>query len=174
MPYVPDFTLTGEEHLLALINQTNEKTYTFSEIYFEVPTPNGPGSQYNTSCIVRTVPGSGYKNSTTIQYNRLDMNTMFTGAITLNIDSTANIQTVLDRILTEYGLNITTDDVSLLDEGIAARSLVANDGSYLLTGQCGIAFLGAGNSVPDNALLGFDGEPILGFDGEYILGFGVA
>ena len=172
MAFVPDFSLPGNEVLLDMINQENSKTYTLSEIYFEVPEENNVVGEPNTAVIVRTVPGGGYKGSVEIKYNRLDLDTIFTGSLTLQMDSTAVLADILAQVNSEYGLGLTTSDVELDDQGIAARSLVALSTSYTLIGQVLISFQGApANSLPENALLGFDGDPILGFDGDFIVAF---
>lgn len=169
MAFVPDFTQPGEDQLLAMINDANSKSYTFSDIEFDPPQQTTQGEAENTLCNVRAIPGSGLKGSVTVYYNRLDLETLFTGYLDIPIDPTTTLSEILDGILDEYGINLSADDVTYAATDNAQGVLTAKGGSFLLTGNVDVYLTGA--EMPDETLLAFDGDPILGFDNELILGF---
>lgn len=169
MAFVPDFTQPGEDQLLAMINDANNKSYTFSDIEFDPPLPTEAGVTENTLCNVRAIPGSGLKGSVTVYYNRLDLETLFTGYLDIPVDPTTDLVVILDAILDKYGINFTASDVSYTATDTAQGILTAEVGSFLLTGQVDLYMTGA--QIPEETLLAFDGDPIIGYDQEYILGF---
>lgn len=167
MAYVPDFTLEGKDHLLLLLNEENEKSYTFNEIIFDPPQVEIGGA--NTSVIVRANPGEGYKGSEKIFYNRLNLNTLFTGTLNLAMNEPASLQDILDEVLIQYGINITDDDVELVQDQFDNNVLQSIPTSYLCFGSVNVVWVASEEpEEPEEPLLqmhGYNNIALTGYDG---------
>lgn len=77
-PYIPDFSKSGKEMLIDLINWANRKTMstvlTSENVWFTKPLKNPRESDCNTSIRFQHVKGyAEQEHPTTIEYNRLDI-----------------------------------------------------------------------------------------------------
>jgi hypothetical protein len=167
MSYTPDFTLPPLQHFLRLINQTNDKSYTEAEVYFDPPEPTDIEVGPNTRVIMRAIPGMGYKSSVELTYNRLDINEVFTGNLDLAMEESNDLSAVLAQILQQYSFNLTDEDVQLTPAIGGLAILSALQGSYIVTGQVPVQFIVPEPPVVgDLQITGFDNVAITGFDGE--------
>lgn len=96
-----------------LINVANETTLDENKISFGEPvviTPDENG--HNTTCVVSSVPGSGYRGDVTVSYIRLAIDLLFKNiAVNLDVSSAVTTKDLLPLLNSKYGLGLTIDDI---------------------------------------------------------------
>lgn len=103
--------LPSAELVVALINRENSASLTTSLVSLGAPTVIV--TDKNTSVVVSAVPGSGYKGTQTVTYNRLDLDDIATTA-GLEPSFPKGDATIISQLIEEfntlYGVNLVAGD----------------------------------------------------------------
>lgn len=145
-----DVSMLSKDQLLALINEQTGLSLTFDHVNFGEPiAATGENPTRNTEIVLNAIPYSGYKGSTTIFYDRIDLAEFLPleTVTILQIEGAPSLQKILDSFNLLYGSNLQTDDVrddhvipTDIDGGVsftltAAAGSLAYRGSITLTLQ---------------------------------------
>lgn len=109
---------TASKNLIDLINDTNSTSLTDAEITIGAPTEfvDGEGTNdRNTQAEVSAVPGSGYTDSVTVRYYRLDLDVL-RGARVLSYtkSESSTLGSFIDAITTQ--LEVIEEEVEMVDD----------------------------------------------------------
>lgn len=129
-----DFSMTGKAQLLALINESAGLSLTDAQITFDFPLENTTVEGANTEVKITGVHNGGFKGTTTIRYNRIDLSEFmnFSDDNVLQIEGEPTTLKILDAFNTNFRCQLLEDDLDLtftvpvsVDGGVA-MTLVAN------------------------------------------------
>ena len=99
--------------IVDLINVANSTTLDETKISLGAPTAITVDSNgHNTTAVVSSVPGSGYRGDVTVSYIRLDIGLLFKNiALNLNVTTPSTTKDLLPLLNSKYGLGLTIDDI---------------------------------------------------------------
>lgn len=99
--------------IIDLINIANSSTLDETKITFAAPTVITPGQDgHNSTSLVSSIPGSGYRGNVTVSYIRLDIGLLFANiALNLNVTTYTSTKDLLPLLNSKFGLGLTTDDI---------------------------------------------------------------
>lgn len=107
----------SREMLLEAINRDNglvgDKALTWDQIATGFPEViSGESIPFNTRVMLYGLNGQGYKGTVTIEYNRIDMPTLFQGLVpTVITDPQNSLVDLLPALNKAYGLSLIADDI---------------------------------------------------------------
>lgn len=107
----------SREMLLEAINRDNNltgsKALTWNQIASGFPEViQSEGAQRNTRVLLYGLNGQGYKGNVTIEYDRIDMPTLFRGVVPVVItDPVGKLSELLPFLNEKYGLSLIPDDI---------------------------------------------------------------
>lgn len=148
-----DISQLSKDQVLALVNGQNlGVVLTQENVTFGEPVAaSGEAPERNTELVLTGIPGKGFKNSTTILYDRIDLSEFELQIPSqIQVEGDITIQSILDGFNLFYGANLTTEDVrsdlSLpgdLTSTPVRFVLIAAAGSYAYRGQVDISIQAA-------------------------------
>lgn len=99
--------------IIDLINLTNNSTLDETKITLSAPTAITPGQDgHNSTAVVSSIPGKGYRGNVTVSYIRLDIGLLFANiALNLNVTTYTSTKDLLPILNSKFGLGLTTDDI---------------------------------------------------------------
>lgn len=140
-----DISLLGKDQVLALVNEQNPTLkLTYEKITFGEPVAaSGEDPERNTELVITGIPGHGYKNSTTLKYNRINLADFETQMPSdVQIEGESSIQNILNGFNEFYGANLQLSDVrsdlvppNEITPEVQKFTLIASAGSYAYRGQ---------------------------------------
>lgn len=69
-----NISMTSREQVLALLNESSGLSLSFSQVEFDTPAINSdPTKDRNTELIINGIPDFGFKGTTSIYYDRIDL-----------------------------------------------------------------------------------------------------
>lgn len=131
----------SKEKLLALINADNPRPLsplTFADVTFS-PAVIATGGPKNTKVKVSAIPGSGYKGSVNVYYDRLDMSVL--GPFSFTSETPFTFEEILQMVNEATGQDFVLDDIAEIDcswmeiGDISLTRLEATDQSLEWMGQ---------------------------------------
>ncbi|MNO12968.1 hypothetical protein D3C76_25880 [compost metagenome] len=154
-----DISLLSKDQVLALINEKNPGlNLTYEKVSFGEPVAaSGETPVKDTELVLTGIPGKGFKNTATIQYNRIDL-AQFEVQIPsqIQVEGDVTIQTILDGFNAFYGANLQLDDVRpdlTLPADLTSEpqdfTLIAAAGSYAYRSQVVISIQAADRDLND-------------------------
>ncbi len=109
-----DISMLSKDQVLALINQQAGLSLTWEQVEFGEPiAATGETPTRNTEMVITGIPNSGYKGSTTVYYDRIDLvefETLESHKI-LQIEGEPTIEKILQAFNDLYGSNLQLDDI---------------------------------------------------------------
>jgi hypothetical protein len=140
-----DISLLSKDQVLALVNEQNPGlNLTHEKVTFGDPVAaSGENPERNTELVLTGIPGKGFKNTSTILYNRIDL-AQFEVQIPsqIQVEGDVTIQSILDGFNLFYGANLQLNDVRsdlTLPGDLTSTpedfTLIAAAGSYAYRGQ---------------------------------------
>lgn len=154
-----DISLLSKDQVFALINSSNpgivltEENVTLGEPI----AATGIDPERNTELVITGIPGQGYKNFTTILYDRIDL-AEFQSQIPseIQVEGDISIQSILDGFNHFYGSQLTLEDVRSdlalpgnLTSKASEFTLIAAAGSYAYRGQAVISIQAADRDLEE-------------------------
>ncbi len=109
-----DISMLSKDQVLALINQSAGLSLTWDQVTFGEPVAaTGTSPTRNTELIINGIPNSGYKGSTTIFYDRIDLAEFaaLESHTILQIEGAVTIDKIVAAFNALYGSNLQLDDV---------------------------------------------------------------
>lgn len=107
-----DFTKAPKQVLIDLINKDNNTSLTDQLISFGLPTAaTGTNPTRNTDLTISAIPGSGYRGSVDLKYNRVQLND-FVGDkdLTFILGDATKLSDLIGEINALLTINLTEDD----------------------------------------------------------------
>jgi hypothetical protein len=148
--FVSNYNQPSQQILLDLVNDTNTQNGSLlSPLTTEQVDIGGPvvlvgDDAGNTSVSLTAIAGSGYSDSVTVKYNRIEMSSI-PGALStvFSRNGSTTLSGLLTEINTRYGLQITQDDIvdatinlnPLLPNGTESMGLTASSTALVWLGQ---------------------------------------
>lgn len=139
-----DLTKTSKALFYDLVNSANaalaSNPLSDSNVTLSVPT-DGTFGDKNTQVTITAIAEEGYKGSVDVTYDRLDIGTLFSDASitpTVEGDGFADAAALLSAINSQYGLNLSADDIQ--NDDLSAQTYPS---TYTLTIAAGsLAYIG--------------------------------
>lgn len=144
--YIPDYTKTGKELLIDLINWSNRQTLSTplkaETTWFTKPVKNPRGSDCNTSIRFSNVIGfRTSENPIIIDYNRLNIKQLalqlgFDGQVEVDrVEENMLVSDLLESLFKAFPVKLTTDDIEntfiISEEEIKQFKQSVKDGNYI-------------------------------------------
>lgn len=144
--HISDYKKLSLEIVYDLINHENAIAFTTDQFTLDAPEVV---QDTLTSIVARAVLRSGYSGSQTLQYNRIALpviTALEPGGQTMVIADCASYQDILDQFNAKYGLNVTSNDITIDGKEISEAFeqelgpvvdyvIAAKEGSYVWSGQ---------------------------------------
>lgn len=144
-----DITKPAHQILIDAINEENRTSLDYLEFDYTDPVVASlTNSDINTSLVLTPITASGYYNSSTVYYKRMDLAEIYSSK---QIEIETGIRTLLSELIPEinlhYGINLTADDyieqtlpvIDPLDPGAKLFvTLQATADSVLFFGSCDV------------------------------------
>lgn len=110
-----DISMLAKDQVLALINDETGLSLTFDQIEFGTPiAATGENPTRDTEMVISGIHNSGYKGSTTIFYNRIDLSefsTLIMDELILQIEGTPTLELILSAFNALFKSNLQLEDL---------------------------------------------------------------
>lgn len=124
-----DISMLSRDQVLALINQSAGLSLTWDQVEFGEPiAATGENPERDTELVITGIPNSGYKGTTTVFYNRIDLAEFgpLTEELVLQVDGEPTIEKLLEAFNALFNSNLQLDD--LRDDHVIPTAAEIEDG----------------------------------------------
>lgn len=179
MSMSPNVAVSSRNNLLTLLNTTDSKNYTLSNVYFGQPSAySHAGDTFNNTAItVHGVTDGPYKGQKQLHYRRIAIADIITNPPTFNVDDIvgSTIYTILPSINQLLGLSLRQDELVDASVNLAedtTLTLTISELSEVWLPGTTVVFPIHRGELPNGTFLGLGNNNILGLGNNQLLGLG--